>query len=124
MMRHRDPWAVDARAPSREEWLRAQAEEAEAQERARTPSAPAAAAASAAPTGPLALSEDVPDEILVIASRLKEYVRARSGMNTSDNVLEPLSSVLRSFCDEAIRRAYAEGRKTILERDVPRRGAR
>src|SRR5262245_36022572 len=85
-MRHRDPWAVDAVAPSREEWLRAQAEEAEAQARALAPAAPAAAAsparpapsaAAAASPGPLNLSNDAPEEILVIASRLKDYVRAR-----------------------------------------------
>jgi len=136
MMRHRDPWAVDAVSPSRQEWLQAQAEEAEAQARQRmpaptgSPAAPAVAASSVAsaapavPAGPLELEDDVPEEVLVIASRLKEYIRARSGMNTSDNVLAPLSSVLRSFCDEAIRRAHAEGRKTVLERDVPRRGSR
>jgi len=127
MMRHRDPWAVDAVSPSRDEWLAAQAEEAQAQARQAPPAAaatPAAAAAPAGEVGPLELRDDAPEEILVIASRLKDYVRARSGMNTSDAVLAPLSSVLRSFCDEAIRRAHAEGRKTVLERDVPRRGSR
>jgi hypothetical protein len=122
MMRHRDPWAVDARSPSREEWLREQAEEAKATAQKLAPQP--AKAATPVLDGPLELSDDTPEEILVIASRLKEYVRARSGMNTSDAVLAPLSSVLRSFCDEAIRRAHAEGRKTVLERDVPRRGSR
>ena len=58
-------------------------------------------------------------EVLVIASRVKEYVRAKSGFNTSDRVLEPLSDIVRRVCDEAIRNARKEGRRTVLDRDVP-----
>jgi histone H3/H4 len=59
--------------------------------------------------------------VLVIASRLKDYIRAVSGMNTSDRVLEPLSEILREVADRAIEQARAEGRRTVLDRDVPRR---
>lgn len=61
----------------------------------------------------------IPEEVLVVASRLKEYVKARSGMNTSDRVLIPLSEIIRRAVDEAIRNAEREGRKTLLDRDVP-----
>jgi histone H3/H4 len=61
-----------------------------------------------------------PDEVLVIASRLKDYVRARSGFHTSDRVLEPLSDIVRRVADEAIRNAARDGRKTVLDRDVPK----
>jgi histone H3/H4 len=64
--------------------------------------------------------EKVPREVLIVASRLKEYVRARVGYNTSDRVLEPLSEIVRRVCDEAIRNAAREGRKTVLDRDVPK----
>ena len=60
-----------------------------------------------------------PEEILIIASRVKDYVRARSGLNTSDRVLDPLSDVVRRVCDEAIRNAERAERKTVLDRDVP-----
>ncbi|MEL6347885.1 MAG: hypothetical protein AAFV53_32565 [Myxococcota bacterium] len=57
-------------------------------------------------------------EVLVIASRLKQYIRDRSGgMNTSAEVLEHLSDVLRTRCDDAIRRAREDGRKTLKARD-------
>ena len=56
-------------------------------------------------------------EILVVASRLKDYVRNKSGMNTSDAVLDVLSDKLRELCDEAIRRARGAGRQTVLDRD-------
>ena len=66
-------------------------------------------AASAAP----------PEEVLVVASRLKAYVLASAGMNTSDRILDPLSDIVRDFVDRAIENARREGRKTILDRDVP-----
>ena len=61
--------------------------------------------------------DDLPREVLIVASKLKKYVKARSGMNTSDRVLEPLSEIVRRACDAAIRRAGEDGRKTVLDRD-------
>ena len=60
---------------------------------------------------------DLPREILVVVSKLKAYVRARSGMNTSDSVMEVLSDRLRALCDEGIRHAANDGRKTLMDRD-------
>ena len=57
------------------------------------------------------------EEVLVVVSKLKKYIRARSGMNTSDAVVGVLSDHLRSVCDQAIQRATSEGRKTVLDRD-------
>ena len=51
---------------------------------------------------------------------LRGYVRKHAGFNTSDGVLGPLSDVVRRVADEAIRNARAEGRQTVLERDVPK----
>jgi hypothetical protein len=69
---------------------------------------------------PKAAGDQVPREVLIIASRLKEYVRAASGFSTSDRALEPLSEIVREVCDRAIRKAAAEGRKTVLDRDIRR----
>lgn len=57
------------------------------------------------------------DDILVVASKLKAYIRTKSGMNTSASVLEVLSDRLRELCDEAIEVARQDGRKTVLDRD-------
>jgi histone H3/H4 len=65
----------------------------------------------------LELSEDFPVDVLVVASKLKEYIRKRSGMNTSDAVLSALSDRLRTLCDGAIRSAHEAERKTVLDRD-------
>ena len=69
----------------------------------------------AAPKAPAA----APEEVLIVASRLKNYIRARSGFSTSDRVLEPLSVIVRRLCDEAVKSAAREGRTTVLERDIP-----
>jgi histone H3/H4 len=56
-------------------------------------------------------------DILVVASKLKGYIREKSGMNTSAAVVDVLSNKLRQLCDEAIERAKSEGRKTVMDRD-------
>ena len=61
--------------------------------------------------------DPIEDDVLVVLSKLKNYVRARSGFNTSDRVSAPLSEALRVLCDKAIHKARAEGRKTVLDRD-------
>lgn len=56
-------------------------------------------------------------EILVIASKVKGYIKAESGMNTSAAVLEVLSEQVRKLCEQAIEKAKADGRKTVMDRD-------
>ncbi len=59
----------------------------------------------------------VPRDVLIIASRLKEYVTARADFNTSASVMDVLSDYVRVITDRAIEQARAEGRKTVLDRD-------
>jgi len=132
--RHRDAWAVEARAPSKQEWAKVQADEVVVAPLPAPPppgDAPApiarkvvtAAPAPAPTSGPapaVQLHDGVEREILIVVSKLKKYIKDRSGMNTSDAVAEKLSDHVRAICDEAIRTAGAEGRKTVLDRDVPR----
>ncbi len=56
-------------------------------------------------------------EILVVASKLKNYIRSKSGMNTSSAVIEALSGKVRQLCDQAIDNAKRDGRKTVMDRD-------
>ncbi|MFO0691369.1 MAG: hypothetical protein U0900_21910 [Myxococcota bacterium] len=60
-----------------------------------------------------------PTDVLVVASKLKAYVRESSGFNTSDRVLLVLSDVLRKLCDDAIRSARRAGRDIVTDRDLP-----
>jgi hypothetical protein len=146
-LRHRDAWAEEKRAPTLEAWEadRAAREEQERLERAnleranleranddsdRGPGVSARASSvgrqAAAATGwkpaaskELAMSnEETPKEVLVVVSKVKTYIRAKSGMNTSDAVTEALSELVRSTCDQAVERAKSEGRKTVMARDI------
>lgn len=56
-------------------------------------------------------------EVLVIASRLKDFIHAQSEFNTSSGVMDVLSHHLRILCDRAIDNARADGRKTVMDRD-------
>jgi hypothetical protein len=102
--RHRDAWAVEQRAPTTAE----PPEDASSAPRRRAARPPAKGAGGSSDR-----------EILVVASRLKAYVRGRAGFNTSDAVLPILSDALRRLCDEAIRNARRAERQTVLDRDVP-----
>ncbi len=158
MMRHRDAWAEQERAPTRAQW---EASRVEAED-GGTPTIPdglrgepasSHGGVSETPLGrrrerrevppPLASGpvirhpldeslrsgvprevavedlpeEDLPREVLVVVSKLKAYVKARSGMNTSDGVVGVLSDHLRRLCAEAIRNAARDGRRTVMDRD-------
>ena len=56
-------------------------------------------------------------EVLIVASKLKNYIREKSGMNTSANVMDALSNKVRGLCDHAIETAKSAGRKTVMDRD-------
>ena len=111
--RHREAWAEEKRAPSREQAAREDAgDDAPAPRRVVVaPPPPVAVAAGTVPGG------DLPKDILIVVSKLKAYVRAASGMNTSDGVFDALSDHLRRICDAAARVAAGDGRKTLMDRD-------
>lgn len=116
MMRHRDAWAEEATAPSRAQW-EAEQRETEQKETAAEEKpvmtrriVPSAASSSSA-------SSSDEDEILVVVSKLKKYIKDRSGMNASDAIAVVLSNQLRRMCNGAIERAGRDGRKTVLDRD-------
>jgi len=56
-------------------------------------------------------------EVLVVASKIKNFIRAESSMNTSAAVLEKLSSKVKELCRQAIAKAKEDGRKTVMDRD-------
>lgn len=62
-------------------------------------------------------SSSAAKEILIVASKLKAYVKERADMNTSASVMDILSNKVRQLCDDAIDEARANGRKTVLDRD-------
>ena len=110
MMRHREAWAEAVRAPTREEWALQQASEAarpapSVEERTVNDGNEEKAPATSG-------------EVLIVVSKLKTYIKGKSGMNTSDGIVPVLSELVREVCDRAIESARADGRKTVLDRDI------
>lgn len=120
-MRHRDAWAEEQRSPTRDDWEAQRAPAAEhAAPRRERPDAgePAARREAAEPEDDLELAPgEIPRDVLIVASKLKKYIKARSGMNTSDTVMDALSDRVRVLCEDAILRAREDGRKTVMDRD-------
>jgi hypothetical protein len=120
MMRHRDDYAVEQRSPSKETWLREMREQQDDEEDESPTAVGRKRVAVAAPAASReAGDDDVDNDVLVVASKLKKYIRTRSGMNTSDGVMAMLSEHLRALCNQAIRHAAQEGRRTVMDRDFP-----
>ncbi|MEO7730879.1 MAG: hypothetical protein ABIY55_07910 [Kofleriaceae bacterium] len=149
--RHRDSWAEDKIAPSKDAWARELADQPAEASRLPTPTP---APRPAAPTPPLARPaigapaadparrivgapapvpaptqaggagvhlNDIDDrDMMIVVSKLKKYIKDRSGMNCSDAVADVLSDHVRILCDDSIRAAGRDERKTVLDRDVPR----
>ena len=142
--RHRDAWAEDKIAPTQAAWQRELAEQAAVPD--KPASAPASSPVSARPGaaapvvvrrvvgdsppapspaqapagGEVRLSDVADRDMLIVISKLKKYIKDRSGMNCSDAVAEVLSDHVRALCDDSIRAAGRDERKTVLDRDVPR----
>ncbi len=56
-------------------------------------------------------------ETLVIASKVKAYIKDASELKCSATVIDVLSDKVRALCDEAIKSAKSDGRKTVLDKD-------
>jgi hypothetical protein len=103
IFRHKDAWAEERLAPKIKD--------------ADSPSLTSRLATAHIAHKASQQSEALPHDVLVVASKLKDYVRAKSGLNTSANVLDRLSEMIRVQCDKAIERAVSDNRKTLMDRD-------
>ncbi len=109
-MRHRDAWAEEAVAPK-------------APLLVSTPPSTGGQAATVSNAQSFKVATTVaqksasPDEVLVVVSKLKAYVKDSADMNTSADVIDVLSDKLRRLCDAAVLKARQDGRKTVMARD-------
>jgi histone H3/H4 len=58
------------------------------------------------------------NEILVVTSKVKAYIKEKGGMNTAANAIDAISAKVREICDNAIENAKNDKRKTVKDRDV------
>lgn len=103
--KHRDAWAEEEFAPEGPTMN----EEKPVRRKVVSPSAP--------PPAPLGRT-DLPEDVLVVMSKIKGYIKAHSDLRTSDGVSDPLSAHLRQVCAAAIESARACGRGTVMDRDI------
>lgn len=56
-------------------------------------------------------------EVIIVASKIKKYIKEKHGLNTASNVMERLSDIVRVSVDRAAESAMKDGRKTLMDRD-------
>lgn len=111
---HRDGWAVEQKAPATPDAAPAPA----------SPTPPRAAPTKASRDGQPTPAPGIDGaEILVVASRFKEFLADTYGVRCSDDVFPTLSEHLRRLAREGAEASRRAGRKTMLDRDVPRPAA-
>ncbi|MEX1100111.1 MAG: hypothetical protein WEB87_06780, partial [Bacteriovoracaceae bacterium] len=54
---------------------------------------------------------------LVVASKVKKYVKEKSGLSTSSKAFDQLSSRIQKICDESAQTAREAKRKTVMDKD-------
>jgi len=57
------------------------------------------------------------EEVLVVISKLKKYIKTSAGMNCAGNVAPVVSAMVRELTDTAIAAAAKDRRKTVKDRD-------
>ena len=56
-------------------------------------------------------------EVLVVSSKVKNYIKTNSGLNSSAAIMDILSSKVKELCDQATENAKNDKRKTVKEKD-------
>ncbi len=56
-------------------------------------------------------------EVLIVASKVKAYIKEKGELSTSGSVGDKLTDVIKSLCDAAIEKAKNDKRKTVMDRD-------
>jgi hypothetical protein len=106
ILNHKSAWAEEERSPAKSAAV------------SETPVRRIVVNASTAPaSSSTSKSTSMDQEILIVASKLKQYVKEKYDLNTSANVMEALSDEVRKITDRAAAKAMADGRKTLMERD-------
>ena len=57
-------------------------------------------------------------DILVVTSKVKKIIKEKGDMNTSAATIDVLSKAVEKLCMKGIESAKADGRKTVMDRDI------
>ena len=58
-------------------------------------------------------------DVLVVTSKVKKFIKEKSGCNTSAATIDAISGLVEKICEQAIDNCQKDGRKTVMDRDVP-----
>ncbi len=64
------------------------------------------------------MKEDLVAEVLVVTSKVKKLIKEKGEMNTSAETIDMLSKAIELLCQKGIDSAKADGRKTVMARDI------
>ena len=56
-------------------------------------------------------------EPLVVVSKVKQFIKAKAGFNTSQETIDILTEIVTAELNNAIECAKLQGRKTVMRRD-------
>lgn len=57
-------------------------------------------------------------DVLVVTSKIKKFIKEKGEMNTSAETIDILSKAIEQLCTRGIESAKADGRKTVMARDI------
>ena len=107
-MNHKSSWAEENRSPRKENYT----PEADGSLPRRIIVSQKPSSGSAEEVG-----EANEEDVLIVASKLKQYIKDKYDLSTSANVMDALSRIVRRHTDRAVAKAKSEGRKTVMDRD-------
>ncbi|MBT4760244.1 MAG: hypothetical protein HOO06_00980 [Bdellovibrionaceae bacterium] len=58
-------------------------------------------------------------DIYVVTSKIKKMIKEVGGCNTSSETIQTLSEAVEELCKKGVESAKADGRKTVMSRDIP-----
>lgn len=57
-------------------------------------------------------------EVLVVTSKVKKFIKEQGNCNTSADTIAVLSKAVEELCRKGVETAKADGRKTVMARDI------
>lgn len=57
-------------------------------------------------------------DVLVVTSKVKKFIKDAGGCNTSSETIDVLSKAVEKLCQKGMDSAKADGRKTVMARDI------
>lgn len=62
--------------------------------------------------------EEIVADVLVVTSKVKKFIKEQGDCNTSAETIDILSKAMEKLCRKGVESAKADGRKTVMARDI------